>query len=816
MSNKTNINKMKKILCWFITICIFLFVSNLTSAQKPAISNLLLQASTPYELTIDSLLCTYDKIGPVVETASAWYKNGSPEMLLYLPFEAGFSNALRDFSGNNHNTTTNDQITNDPVWDRNGGHNGSGAFVFDGNDYLLAGNILPLNSSYTKTAWINCSNYTGSNRNIMSSILHAVNNHFFKVNVDGRLNAGHNLATPLVIDDIAINLNEWYFVAVTFNYSTGEMILYKNGIEVDRGIMPEILRSVIDASVLVGTMNYSWGWAGNIDEPRIYDDVLSAEQIHALYTEGNNLIVPEETAGLDEWYVDVTPFSDRRVGNTYSSNTITITITIHSIIISDIPDQSIWEGSAFSNIILDDYVIDYEYPDNVLTWTAIGNSALTVDIDPGTRIATVTVPYAGWNGSENISFIATNPKSDSDTAAVNFEVINVNDAPVLTEIGNQSTNEGIILTGRTVTFTDPDAGDTHTITVTSDESHVTVANLSGNVSGSTYDLVPAANWNGTAHITVTVTDHSTEPLSDSETYLLTVNAINDAPVLTEIGNQSTNEDTSLVGLAVTFTDPNAGDTHTITVTSNEINVTVASLSGNVSGSTYNLVPAANWNGTANITVTVTDNGTGTLSDNETYTLTVNAINDAPISIELSNNSIDENIEIGTVVGLFSTSDPDIFDSHTYIFASDGGEKDKDNNSFIIVDDTLKTNVEIDFEVKNSFTILVQSDDGNGGTFNQNFIITVNDLYETLINEVNNRFSFNIYPNPADDKLTIEIENPENEKFLLEIVNYVGGVVYSEPIINGKVINVSEFSTGIYFVRFTGYNINIVKKIIINK
>src|SRR4030042_3095663 len=394
MLNKTNTNKMKKMLCWCITICIFLFVSNLLSAQKPAINNLSLQASSSDELTIDSLLCTYDKIGPVVETASTWYRNGFPQMLLYLPFEAGFSNALHDFSGNDNNARKNGIPANEPSWKAIGGHNGAGAFAFDGNDYLLAGNIFPLNSSYTKTAWIKMSRYGW--RNIMSSILNAANNHCFKVNTNGNLDAGHNGVIAVVLDETPLNLDEWYFVAVTFNYSNGEMILYKNGIEVDRGIVPETYRSVIDASVLIGAMNYQYNWFGNIDEPIIYDHELSAEQIHSLYSEGHNMIMPEETMGLDEWYIDVTPFSAKSVGTTHSSNTI----TIHSVVISGITDQSVQEGSLFNSIILDDYVTDYEYPDNVLTWRTVGNSELTVDIDPGTRIATVAIPDEDWNGTE--------------------------------------------------------------------------------------------------------------------------------------------------------------------------------------------------------------------------------------------------------------------------------------------------------------------------------------------------------------------------------------------------------------------------------
>jgi hypothetical protein len=268
-----------------------------------------------------------------------------------------------------------------------------------------------------------------------------------------------------------------------------------------------------------------------------------------------------------------------------------------------------------------------------------------------------------------------------------------------------------------------------------------------------------------------------------------------------------------VGLSVLFSDPDPGDTAVIVITSDERHVVVSGLSGHTSGSTYKLVPSANWNGTAHITVTVTDNGIEPMSDNETYTLTVNSVNDAPTALNLSNTYIDENIEIGSVVGLFSTTDPDIFDTHTYVFLSGGNN---DNDKFIIAGDALKTNVEVDFEVQNSYKIIVQSNDGNGGILNQQFTITVNDIVETIINEVKNGFSLKIYPNPADDKLTIEIENPGNEEFLLEIVNNAGSVVYSESIISTKMINISEFANGIYFVRFTGNNIYIINKIIINK
>ena len=88
-----------------------------------------------------------------------------------------------------------------------------------------------------------------------------------------------------------------------------------------------------------------------------------------------------------------------------------------------------------------------------------------------------------------------------------------------------------------------------------------------------------------------------EHYADVETYTLTVDPVNDAPVLTPNGDESTDEDTNLTGISVIFTDVDGGDSHTITVESDDSNVTVDNLNGNISGSTYDLLLHARleWN-----------------------------------------------------------------------------------------------------------------------------------------------------------------------------------------------------------------------------
>ncbi|MEA3280819.1 MAG: thrombospondin type 3 repeat-containing protein, partial [Thermodesulfobacteriota bacterium] len=85
-------------------------------------------------------------------------------------------------------------------------------------------------------------------------------------------------------------------------------------------------------------------------------------------------------------------------------------------VVSDIPDQTILVGDSFATINLDDYVDDVDNADEEMTWTFTGNTELTVDIT--NRVATITIPSAEWDGSETITFTATDPDDlfDSDDA----------------------------------------------------------------------------------------------------------------------------------------------------------------------------------------------------------------------------------------------------------------------------------------------------------------------------------------------------------------------------------------------------------------
>src|SRR5439155_25831327 len=130
----------------------------------------------------------------------------------------------------------------------------------------------------------------------------------------------------------------------------------------------------------------------------------------------------------------------------------------------------------------------------------------------------------------------------SDTFLLTVTPAN-NTPPVISDIADQTTAEDTS-TGP-ISFT---VGDAETaaasLVVSGSSSNPTLvpdANIAFGGSGAnrTVTVTPAANQSGTATVTVTVSDGS---LTSSDTFVLTVTAVNDAPTISDIADQTTNED----------------------------------------------------------------------------------------------------------------------------------------------------------------------------------------------------------------------------------------------------------------------------------
>ena len=291
----------------------------------------------------------------------------------------------------------------------------------------------------------------------------------------------------------------------------------------------------------------------------------------------------------------------------------------------------------------------------------IPNPAVTYTSPNATGSLSFT-PAANSNGTATITVTVNDGQPLNNTATRTFTVtVNaVNDAPTLSGIANVIINEDAGL--QTVSLFGIGAGapnENQTLTVTAISSNPglipnpTVSYTSPNTTGS-LSFTPVANSNGAATITVTINDGQAVNNKVVQTFLVTVNAVNDAPTLNALSalNIPENAGPKVVNLTGIGTGA-ANETQTLTVTAVSSdpslipNPTVSYVSPNATGS-LSFTPAANSSGSATITVTVDDGQAANNTITRTFAVNVNLANIPPTLTAISNVTINEDAPAQTV------------------------------------------------------------------------------------------------------------------------------------------------------------------------
>ncbi|EGQ9179300.1 tandem-95 repeat protein, partial [Vibrio alginolyticus] len=292
----------------------------------------------------------------------------------------------------------------------------------------------------------------------------------------------------------------------------------------------------------------------------------------------------------------------------------TVNVTVNAVndtpvVESNIADQTLAEDFTPYSIDLNTAFSDVDNADSELTFSVSGNSNVLVSIENG--IATIS-PTADWNGSEALTFTATDPSGESVSQTVNFTV-----APVADIVADNATVVEDTPTIIKVLGNDTFEGDDKVVSLDSNNGPAN-GTVSVNPDGSvTY--TPNDNYHGADSFTYIVTSGG---VSESTTVNVDVTPVNDAPVATN-DNAVTDEDTPVtIDVLPNDTDID-GDALRIDSAS------VPSDQGKVEIIDGKLVftPAENFHGDAEITYTVTD---GSLTDQATVNVTVNAVNDTPV------------------------------------------------------------------------------------------------------------------------------------------------------------------------------------------
>ena len=258
----------------------------------------------------------------------------------------------------------------------------------------------------------------------------------------------------------------------------------------------------------------------------------------------------------------------------------------------------------------------------------------------GTYLTTVTVTD---NGTPN--------QSDSETFNIVVTAVVINQAPMLDVIGNQSGVEAATLVVL-LSASDPD-GDSMTF---SQIGLPVFCSLTDNMNGTgNITCDPLTGDAGSYPTTVTAVDNGYPNLSDSETFdiVIAAVAINQAPVLDVIGNQSVDEGATLV-VPLSANDPD-GDGMTFSQTGIP---EFCSLTDDLNGTgTITCNPLTGDAGSYPTTVTVVDNGSPDLSDAEAFNIVVNTVatNEPPVLDPIGNKAV---VEGAALLVSISASDPD--------------------------------------------------------------------------------------------------------------------------------------------------------------
>jgi streptogramin lyase len=335
-------------------------------------------------------------------------------------------------------------------------------------------------------------------------------------------------------------------------------------------------------------------------------------------------------------------------------------------VLAAIGNQSIDELDTLSLTVTAN---DIDLPGDSLTYSIDAASlalGMSISSTSGEFSWTPTEGQGGLTASVTIAVTDDGTGNLIDSEVITITVNDINVAPVLSAIGNQSIDELTTL-NFTASATDSDLP-SDTLSYALDAGSITLG-MSINSTSGEFSWTPTEGQGGlTASVTIAVTDDGTGNLIDNDTFTITVNEVNVAPVVTNLNSMSTYGE-GAESVAITDIVVNDGDTaEIINAMLTLANTATGSLSAN-DGATYasgsglwtisdsvanvnialaNLTFIPNGNNDLDTVISVEiddvdEDISGALTG--VIALEVIPVNDAPVLSSIGNQTIDERIMI---------------------------------------------------------------------------------------------------------------------------------------------------------------------------
>ncbi len=348
----------------------------------------------------------------------------------------------------------------------------------------------------------------------------------------------------------------------------------------------------------------------------------------------------------------------------------------------------------------------------------------------------------------------------SETVNLSYISESINNAPTLVPVAG-STILANTQYSHSLEATDPE-NDALTFSLSEAPEGMTLNNM-------TLNWTPTTDQLGSHTVTAEVSD--TQGNFSAISFNLLVEQPNDPPTDISLSNTVIAENNALETVIGSFsaTDPDVTDEHSYALVPGvgDADNTRFSIAGNqlIAEEVFDFESASSFS----IRVSTTDKAGQSFE--KAFQLSIENVNEAPVSLTLSSMEIAENQATGTVTGTLSTEDPDANDSFTYTLVS--GDGDTDNASFDISGNSLISAEVFDFETRDSYSIRLASADAGGLTIEKVFMISVSDgpdpmirleesslTFEATALSLSQTLSFTIH-NEGDAPLQISsVQNPE--------------------------------------------------------
>ncbi|MGZ3864796.1 MAG: LamG-like jellyroll fold domain-containing protein [Bacteroidia bacterium] len=224
-----------------------------------------------------------------------------------------FNNDYADLTGNGFNGTGYGTTF---VSDRHG--NPNSAVHFNGTgEYIDCGGI-GLNATYlTISMWAKRPTYDGAahcllGQGIVQSTDNTLNIAFSGQVIPGQEAIGFDMYADAIYDTTGAKDPNWNHWTFTYDYTNGNTIIYRNGHFVNSSVLGAY---VGNGSVYLGCSGWQALWfAGDIDDVRIWDQVLTAAQVDSVFLAEKPVCPP--SLGLSTNIGDVTCFGYNNGGIT--------------------------------------------------------------------------------------------------------------------------------------------------------------------------------------------------------------------------------------------------------------------------------------------------------------------------------------------------------------------------------------------------------------------------------------------------------------------------------------------------------------------